>query len=602
MFETKLFRPSSALKSTIAFGVALFAIFGPQVATGEEVYPKEGWVDDYDPIASPDAIVGGKLTMGGPSEYPKSFNYYLAPSTFTATLFAHLYEPLMSTNPVSLEFEPVLASKIVVSDDKLVYTVTIDERARWSDGEKLTAHDVKWTFDTILDPANLTGPFKVGLERFSSAKVVDDATIVFLAKEAHWKNFLSLIGFAILPKHAFEGKDFNKQNTDFSIVSGLYRQSEVKEGVYARMERRDDWWLKDAKRVQGTGNFQTIEHRFYGERDAALDAFKKGETDAYPVYTSHFWVNQTSGEAFDKNWIVKQAVHNSEPVGFQGFAMNMRRDQFKDLKTREALAYMLNRAMMNETMMFNQYFLHRSYVEDLWDAEHPNENQFYEFNVEKARELLREAGWVANPETGILERDGKPFAFKFLTHQVSSEKYAIAYKEDLADVGIDMSIERKDGASWSKDMDEFNFDMTWGGFSGTIWRDPTSLWQSSEANRPSSYNITGFKSEKVDALLDSMAEEYNVSKRNDIVREIDTIVTAEVPYALLWNINYTRLLYWNKFGVPDTVLSKYGNEDSLESYWWIDPDAEADLEAAKASGETLPPSPYEIHFDDEFID
>ena len=569
---------------------------------GEVIYPKEGWVDDYDPLASPDAMVGGKLTMGGPSQYPKSFNYYLDPNTFTAALFGKCFESLMGNNPVTLEWEPVLASKIAVSDDKLTYTVTIDERARWSDGVKLTSHDVKWTFDTILDPANLTGSFKVDLERFESPEIVDDATLVFTAKTVHWKNFMSLIRFAILPKHVYEGKDFNKQNTDFSVVSGLYRLGEINEGVYAQLERRDNWWLKEAKRVQGVGNFQTIEYRFYGERDASLDAFKKGDTDVYPVYTSHFWVNQTSGEDFDKNWIVKQAIYNYEPISFQGFAMNMRREQFKDLKTRQALAHLLHREEFNETMMFNQYFLQRSYVEDLWDADHPNPNTLYEFNPEKARKLLAESGWVANPETGVLEKDGKPFVFTFLSSQVSSEKYAVAYKEDLADVGIEMKLERKDRASWSKDMDEFNFDMTWAGFSGTIWRDPTHLWRSNEADRPSGNNITGFKSEEVDRILEEMAIEFDVAKRNDMVRKVDEIVCSQVPYILLWNIDYVRLLYWNKFGTPDTVLSKYGNEDSIEAYWWIDPDAEADFEAARESGEALPPRPYEIHFDEEFME
>src|SRR5690606_33365201 len=215
--------------------------------------------------------------------------YYLDTSTYNSTNFSMMYETLLGSDPVTLEFQPHLAEKCVISDDKLTFTFHIDPRAKWSDGKPVTAHDVAFTYETIMDPKNLTGPHKIGLETFEAPEVIGERAIRFRAKEVHWRNLLSLGFFHILPKHAFEGKDFNKINFEFPVVSGPYRLGEVREGIYSRLERRDDWWLKDAKRVQGTGNFQTVEYRYYAEREEAFEAFKQRQFDFHAVYTSHIW-------------------------------------------------------------------------------------------------------------------------------------------------------------------------------------------------------------------------------------------------------------------------------------------------------------------------
>ena len=586
------------LTLTLIFASQAF-LFPLATLQAAETIPAPGWVDDYNPIASPDAVVGGKVKMYA-AQYPKSLNYYLDTSAYNSTMFGLMYDTLMGVNPVTTEFEPMIAKRISISDDQLEFTVSIDATARWSDGKPITAHDVAFTYDVIMKPEHLTGPHKVGLEEFGRPEVVDDLTVVFKAKKVHWRNVVSVATFQVLPKHAYEGLDFNKVNFEFPVVSGLYQLGELKEGVYVRLERRSDWWLKDAKRVQGTGNFQTMEFRYYPEREMAYEAFKKREFDIHAVYTSHIWVNETKGQAFDNNWIVKQAVSNHEPASWQGFAMNTRNEPYKDRKVRLALAHLLNRERMNNELMFKQYKLSNSFSQELWDEDHPNPNPFYEYNKEKARDLLKDAGWVVNPKTGKLEKSGKPFVIRFLTRSASSDKFLVVYKEDLADVGIDLEIVRKDWAAWMKDMDEFNYDMTWAAWGSSIFKDPESQWHSKEADRTAGQNITGFKSAKVDALIEQQRSVYDISERNNILREIDQLAYQDIPYILLWHIDYVRMLYWNKFGTPYTVLSKFDNEMSALNYWWIDPNVEADLKQAMEEGETLAPLPYGIAFDEEF--
>ncbi len=580
---------------------AIVLLLGAALSAGaaEEWFPRKDWKDAPNPLASPAAVVGGEMSIYV-GEYPKSFNYYLDQNTFSAELFGAMYESLLTQNPVSLDFEPGLAEAWAIAGDKKTFTFRLDPKARWSDGRPVTAGDVLWTFQAVMKPEHLTGAHKIALARFESPTVLDDRTIRFAAKEVHWQNLDALASFAILPRHVYEKQDFNKINFEFPVVSGLYRLGTVKDGRYAVLERRADWWNRGARRVRGVGNFEALKFKFFAERDNAFEAFKKGEVDLYPVYTAHLWATQTGGRAFALRWIVKQKVFNYNPVGFQGFAMNMRRPPFDDLRVRRAMALLLDRPRLNATLMHNQYFLHRSYFEDLYSAAEPCPNEEIPFDKDQARKLLAEAGWSVNPKSGLLEKEGRPFRFHFLSRETSTDKFLVIYQEALKDAGIEMLIDKKDWAAWAKDMDEFNFDMTWAAWSSGVRKDPEPMWFSAEADRRSGQNLSGVRDPDIDALVVRQRSLFDLGERHALCREIDRLLVRQAPYVLLWNINTTRLLYWNKFGMPPTVLGKYGDERAAYWYWWADEDAAAELEDARRDGLPLPSRPAEVRFDEAF--
>jgi microcin C transport system substrate-binding protein len=569
------------------------------IATAEQYFPGPDWKEQPDPIASPDAEPGGKFSLYV-AQWPKSFNYYLENSAFNSDLFGYLYEVLLSSDSITRDPTPGLANRWSISDDMLTFTFHIDPKAKWSDGKPITAHDVKWTFEAILDPKNLTGVHKIGLEQFESSTLIDDRTIRFKAKRVHWKNLLSLQGFAIFPKHVFDGQDFNKINFEFPVVSGPYQISEVQDGTFVRLKKRQDWWAIGAKQNQNIFNFDILEFRFYTERETAFEAFKKGQIDVFSIYTSHRWVRETQGDKFDRNLIIKQQIYNYKPASFQGYAINMRIEPYSDIRVRKALAHLYDRPKMNEQLMYNQYELLRSYYPDLYGKDHPNRHALYEFDKDKARALLKEAGWKANAKTGNLEKDGKPLIVNLLTRDSTSEKFLAIYREDLKDVGIQLNNVQKDWAAWSKDMDEFNFELTIAAWAGGSFKDAEGMWHSKEADRIQGNNITGFKNPRVDELSEKMATIFDVNERDEIMREIDTLIYNDAPYVLQWGNRYVRLLRWNKFGTPDTVLSKFGRAEVAAAYWWIDPDSEADLEAALDSGDKLPSQPFKVFFDETF--
>ncbi|MBS3754129.1 MAG: ABC transporter substrate-binding protein [Desulfobacterales bacterium] len=564
-----------------------------------EQFPKSTWEDRPDPLASPQAQKGGVISVFG-GQYPKSMNYYLDNNMLSAEIFGTMFESLLSIHPITLEYQPAIADRWEISEDKKTFTFHIDKDAHWSDGRPVTARDVAWTYEAIMDPKHMTGPHKVSLERFKPPEVIDRRTIRFIAKSVHWKNLLTLGGLNIMAKHAYAEKDFNKINFSFPVISGPYRPGEMQEGRLIRMKRRKNWWQGDFAGNRNKYNFDTITFKFYAERENAFEAFKKGKIDLFPVYTSRIWVKETNGDAFFKNHILRRKIHNHNPVGFQGFAMNMRRAPFDDVRVRKAMALLLDRQEMNRTLMYNQYFLHRSYYEDLYTRDNPCPNPVIEMDKEAARKLLDAAGWQVNPETGFREKEGRELKVHFLTRNASSEKFLSIYAEDLKDAGIKLVIDKKDWAAWARDMDEFNFQMTWAAWGASMFKDPEGMWFSEEADRKSGSNITGFKNEAVDRLIEKQKSIFSVEKRNEICRQIDQIVFDDFPYVLLWNIDYTRLLYWNKFGTPETVLSKYGDEMSALWYWWWDPDAAAILSDAVKHGFSLPPAEPSVHFDEVF--
>ena len=215
---------------------------------------QEQWQDRADPLASPDAVPGGKITYAASSP-PKSLNPYLDNNVFSYQVFGSLYETLLGSDPLTADYAPGLARRWEISKDKRQFTFYIDPLARWSDGKPVTAEDVLWTFNAVMAPESQTGPAKVALRTFleTPPEVLDRLTIRFTASEVHWRNLGAVGGFEILPKHVFEGRDFNKINNEFPVVSGPYKIAEHKEGISLTLRRRTDWWARSRSATRITG-------------------------------------------------------------------------------------------------------------------------------------------------------------------------------------------------------------------------------------------------------------------------------------------------------------------------------------------------------------
>lgn len=560
----------------------------PEVA----VYPSDA-DGEFDPIADSLAVPCGSIRLWG-SAMPKSFNMWEDYNSFSAGLMSLMFEPLVSLH--STEDRPVgmLADRWEISADSMTFIFHIDPRAMWSDGKKITAEDVQYYYDVIMDPKNLTPIFKVGLSRFERPKILDSLTISITAKNVHWANFWEAAGLVAFPKHIWKNEDFNRIRYQFPVVEGPYRISEFREDRYVELSRNPDWWGFHKNWNRGKYNFEKIRYRFMEDRTKALEAFKKGDLDAYAVYTSSIWMKQTDFDAVKKGWAVKQRIFNREPIGFQGMAMNLRREKFQDVRVRKALSYLMDRKLMNEKYMYGQYFLLSSYYPDLWPSHDNPSAENYPFDMDKARALLTEAGYVPG-ERGMLQKEGKPFEITFITAS-EDMRHLTLYQEALQKAGIRVSIEQMSQSTLRKRLDEADFDMYWIAWGSSRLNDPEASWSSETANHPGTNNITGLQDPVVDSLVGLQKTEFDLVKRQEILRALDTRLSQIVPYVLMWQCDFHRILYWNRFGTPKGVYAKFGREDeSIPVYWWLSKEKSKTLDKAIAAGTSLNKEPEEVH-------
>lgn len=546
---------------------------------------------EADPIADSGAKSGGEFTTwAGP--FPKSLNMWLDYNAFSVEIIGLLYEPLVTLHSTKNVPTGVLAKSWEISDDQMTFTFHIHPNAKWSDGKDITASDVLFFYDTMMNPKHLTSLFRVDLKRFERPEVVDAKTVRIKAKDRHWKNYWSAAGFYALPKHAYEKKNFNKINFDFPVVSGPYQLQSVKKGRYIRLKRRADWWGRIKKYNSNKYNFDFIRYRALTDRVKTLELFKKGKLDMYPIYTAKIWAKQTQFDAVQKGWVVRQRVHNREPLGFQGISMNMRKEIFQNKKVRMAMAHLMNRELMNEKLMFNQYFMLNSYYPDLYPNQRNPTMPVTKYDPDKARQLLKEAGWKVNDE-GHLVKDGKKFEITFLTYSVDL-RHLNTYIVDLKAVGMLPKIETLSPSSLRKRLDQHDFDLYWQAWGASRLRDPEAMWHSSEAKEISSSNRSGVQDSEIDALIEKQRNMMSLDERNTILKKIDRKLVEMVPYVLLWQSGSHRLLYWNKFGRPKYVLDKFNREDVAVVYWWYDEAKAKKLEEAKSKGLSLGREPENV--------
>ncbi|MEO6098651.1 MAG: extracellular solute-binding protein [Fibrobacteria bacterium] len=549
---------------------------------------------DPDPDANPDAVTGGSLNIwGGPA--PKTLNPWLDWNWFTKELMGLTFESLIDLHPSKNEPIGILAKSWETSADGKTFTYHIDPRARWSDNVPVTCGDVRFYYDVIMNPKNLTSLFRVGLDRFKQPECPDSLTVVVTAKVDHWLNFYESGGMIALPRHAWEGKDFNLLNWDLPVVSGPYRLDEVKKDRSVSLKRRADYWGFAKRFNEHKYNFETVRWKFMEDPLKVLESFKKGDIDVYPVTRAAVWAEKTDFDQVKKGWVAKTRIYNGNPKSFRGWVINLRRPMFQDVRVREALAYLANRQLMNEKFNHNLLFLLNTYFADLYpDNKSPNRG-IREYNPAKARELLTQAGWKSGPD-GVLVKDGKRFEISFTLVTGADLRPINVYVEDLKSVGILAKVEEMSWSTYAKRMDKYEFDLGSAGWGGTRLRDPESMWHSRTADEPSSNNWAGVKDKVVDSLIEAQKQAPDLESRNVINTRLDDRLNELLPYILLWEQDSKWLLSWNRFGGAKYVYSRFQDEDCISAYWYADPAKEAALKKAMADGSALPLPPSEVRY------
>jgi len=265
-----------------------------------------------------------------------------------------------------------------------------------------------------------------------------------------------------------------------------------------------------------------------------------------------------------------------------------------------AFTYLYNREKMNEEMYYNEYSMMNSMYSGSVYENPANEKVVY--SPEKAAQLLKEAGYTTRNDDGwLVHEDGRVLRFE-IAIQKGSAYMVTPVQQMLKEYGIDMQLKYEDGnASWKNLMDR-NFTIFMQNWTGLVFPNPETSLKSYLADENNTNNISGFKNDRVDELLDEYDITFDQARRVDIIREIDGIYSDIHPAA--WGIarNYQRIMYWDKFGYPDYMVTRYtGDYRTAFTHWWYEPEKEQALKQAMANDTNLPVGTVDVKYWPEYL-
>ena len=554
--------------------------------------------DNFEPIGSPDAVHGGELRTNIPNFLPTLRRDGPNSNLTTITdIYSLTHEFLLSIHPETLEWLPRLASHWIIEEkeDHQVFWYRIDERARYSDGTPVTADDVVASYEHIVDP-DIKDPMSANLytDYYEKPIAHDDRVVSVKTRKKAWRTFLYFsASLAIYPaKQIRIPGDVYLDEFNWKMIpgSGPYelREDSIQQEISVTLYRRDDWWGRETRTSTGMYNFDKIQLIVVRDRELAFEKFKAGELDYYVVLRAQRWAEETGFEAIQKGWIQKRKVYNEQPQSFSGYMLNMREWPFDDKNVRMAFCYGYDRETLFEKLFFNQYeYLDSYYPGSRWGNP---KNRKVRYNPRRAERFLDRAGYTQRDANGIRvhEETGKALSFTLEYGFASSTRIHQVVAEGLRKLGIEMKLELMDYNALMKKISERQFVLHSQAWRGILFPNPLTSWKSDLANEPYNNNISGFASEEVDRLMEQYDKSFDIEEQTRIMQEIDGLIFKEHPVALSWYAPFERILSWNRFGVPEKVLSRTGDSNNIWSMWWTTPEMQEKLTEARKKNGSLP--------------
>ena len=405
---------------------------------------------------NPDAPKGGTLVLGNPdrqTSFDKFNAFTLRGNAAPGTGF--LFESLLagSSDEVASAYG-LLADDVQIAPDRRSATFHINPRARFSNGDPVTAADVKYSLDTLKSP-QASPAFAAYFAEITRAVVVDRLTIRFDFDEPHRE--LPLLAGAIpvfSPKWGAKPDGshipFDQLTFEKPIGSGPYLIEQYDNGRTITYRRDPHYWGADLPVRVGTYNFDRIVYKLYSDDTARREAFKAGEYDAFVEYVARSWVRRDVGKKFDSGELIKREFPQHNGTGMQGFIINTRRPLFQDVRVRKALDLALDFQWLNRQLFYNLYTRIDSYFvnTDLQATGLPSAGELallnpwraqldpavfgpppkqpdtdppssLRANLLEARALLEQAGWTYR-DGALRNAKGQPFQFEILDDSASA--------------------------------------------------------------------------------------------------------------------------------------------------------------------------------------
>ncbi|WP_408380392.1 extracellular solute-binding protein [Paraburkholderia megapolitana] len=586
-------------------------------------YPASFTHFDY---ADPDVPVHGTLNFQNYDEAQSydSLNPYLvrgSPAPYIKTL---MFDTLMQRSWDELASEyALIADDVEVAPDLTSATFHINPAARFSNGDPITASDVKYSFDTLESP-QASPVFSAQFSVIKRAVVIDKSTIRFDFKQAERDGPLIAGDLPVFsPKWGMRADGtrppFDQIATSPPIASSAYLIEARKNDKAITYRRNPSYWASDLPTRRGMFRFERINFRLYLDQYTKLEAFKAGNDDVDVEYSATQWARKYVGKNF-KNGLLKKGEFDDGPAQMQGFLFNLRKPMFKDPRVRRALGLAFDYDWMNRMMFYGQYRRTNSY----WEASPfgatgmpgPKELALLEplrgsippeafgpmlkqpdtvpphtlrDNLKQARDLLAQAGWHYR-DGALRDANGTAMSIEFMDDQPGMDRLTLPYMQALGNLGIQTNFREIDSALYQKRLDNFEYDMT------TFIYPPVTIpgieltrrFGSAAASQPGSENYPGIKSKAVDSLIKSALSATTLDDLEAATRALDRVMIYSYYLVPQYYSPGARIGYKNTLGFPKVVPNSYQYEDWVINYWYLKPaktpGVAATAAAAAASG------------------
>lgn len=463
---------------------------------------------------------GGTLIDAMTGE-PSGLIAMIAGESAASAIAGNIFNSLLKYDK-NLDLTGELAKSWDISDDQKTITFHLKPDLKWADGKPLTSQDVLFTWQKVTDEKTRT-PYGSDFKLVTKAEALNANTFRVTYAAPYAPALDTWAGLHILPEHLLKNQDIN--TTAFArnpVGSHYYKLGTWKNGQYLKLTR-------NLNATQGQAKIDSLLSRIIPDKAAQFLELSADNIDSMGLNPIQFARIFPARPELNKNIALYKELGNS--YTYLGF--NLKRKPFDDIRVRQAINYAINKQEIIEGVLLGLGEPVASPYKPGTRWSNPTLKP-YPYDPNKAKSLLKEAGYEDHDGDGILDKDGKPFTFEILTNQNKErEMTGVLVQRRLKDIGIDANIRVLEWASFlGRFIKPKEFDVVILGWSLSLDPDQYSIWHSSQ-QAPGQFNFISYANPRVDQLLEAGRLELNPDKRVKIYHEFARILQEDSPIVFL---------------------------------------------------------------------
>lgn len=570
-------------------------------------------------FVNPDAPKGGEISFAALGTFDSMNPYSVKGRRGQLSWF--MYESLLGDGSADTYGEGygLLAHKLEYPPTKDWVIFHMRPEARFSDGTPVTAHDVLFSHNLLLEQG-LPSYAAAVKKRIPKAEVLDDYRIKFYFTEGISRRSLidQVGGVPVWSKKWFEetGARLDESRLETSPGSGPYMVDTVDVNRRIIYKRNPDYWGKDLPINRGRHNFDSVRVEYFGDDTAAFEAFKAGEYTFRQEGDSKKWATLYDFPKINDGFVVKKELPDGTPPTPSGIVFNLGREVLQDRRVRQAIALGYNFEWTNESLQYGLFKQRASFTQDTpLMAEGVAEGAELEFlqslgdlvppemltepalmphtsnperltdrrNLRKAMRLLDDAGWAVGDDGRRRNAAGEALRLTFLFNTAQEGTLSAVmenFVSNLDKMGIEAVLEKVDPSQYTLRERERDYDLVFDAYASFLGTG-TGLMQryGSEDAAFSIFNPAGLASPMVDAIIEASLLSESTAEEQITLSALDRALRHEFIMIPLWYNDSYWVSYYDQFEFPDP-LPPYalGQLD----FWWYNADKAAELKAAGA--------------------